>query len=243
MSLIRDSGVVLMRLDYSETSQIVVYFTADHGKVRVIAKGIKRGTKARFAVGMDLLDVGRLVLSGGPDRRGGLSTLTEWKQTRGFPGLREKLNRVHAGEYLAEITSHLMEDWDPHPEVFEALITALGNVAEANDPVVPLVNYQWSLLDAIGLLPRFDGCVMCQRTEPLTYFSSREGGLICRNCEPVLVEKWNVEPETVKSLQQRASDANQTAVFRLLNYHVSHVMGRPSRLAERIAPAKPCGLS
>ena len=44
-----DQAIVLGRLDYSETSQVHVLFAREHGKVRAIAKGIKRGTKKRFA--------------------------------------------------------------------------------------------------------------------------------------------------------------------------------------------------
>ena len=51
MSVFADQAVVLLRYDYSETSQIVALMTRDHGVVRAIAKGIKRGTKTRFATG------------------------------------------------------------------------------------------------------------------------------------------------------------------------------------------------
>jgi DNA repair protein RecO (recombination protein O) len=98
MPLIRDEAVVLGRLDYSETSQVIVVLTRAHGKLRAIAKGIKRGTRARFAVGIDLLDVGTLVASGRSERDGGLATVTEWRQTRSLSGLRERLSRIEAAE-------------------------------------------------------------------------------------------------------------------------------------------------
>ncbi len=61
MALISDRAIVLRRLDYSETSQILALFTREYGQVRVIAKGIKRSTRSRFAVGIDLLEVGQVV--------------------------------------------------------------------------------------------------------------------------------------------------------------------------------------
>src|SRR5215510_10576041 len=99
MPLLRDSAVVLGRLDYSETSQILVLFTREQGKVRAIAKGAKRSTKARFAPGIDLLDIGSVVISVRHERAEGLATLTEWKQTRSLSGLREKLERLSAAQY------------------------------------------------------------------------------------------------------------------------------------------------
>ena len=70
MLVIHDQAVVLMRYDYSETSQVLVLFSRDHGKMRVLATGIKRSTKARFATGADLLEAGHLVGSDLPARRG-----------------------------------------------------------------------------------------------------------------------------------------------------------------------------
>ena len=79
MPLIRDTAVVLGRLDYSETSQVIVLLTREHGKVRAIAKGIKRGTKQRFAAGIDLLEIGSVVLTS--------------KQARTPPGFRRQQPR------------------------------------------------------------------------------------------------------------------------------------------------------
>ncbi|MCH7814056.1 MAG: recombination protein O N-terminal domain-containing protein, partial [Planctomycetes bacterium] len=49
MSFISERAVVLRRVDYSETSQVLVLLTRGHGKVRAIAKGIKRSTRKHFA--------------------------------------------------------------------------------------------------------------------------------------------------------------------------------------------------
>ena len=74
MPLIRDAAVVLGRIDYSESSQILVLFTREHGKVRAIAKGAKRSTKTRFAPGVDLLDIGTVIFSVRHERAEGLAT-------------------------------------------------------------------------------------------------------------------------------------------------------------------------
>ena len=242
MTMIHDDAIVLTRLDYSETSQVIVLLTREHGKVRAIAKGIKRGTKTRFAVGIDLLDVGHVVLSNRHGSSEALAIATEWKQTRSLAGLREKLFRIYAGQYAAEVTSRLTEDWDPHADLYEALLSMLTTLADAPEALAPLVRYQSVLLDSIGSGPRFDGCVLCGRTEDLTHFSSFEGGVVCRHCEPGRVEKWQVSMRTLEIL--RAFQANQGAAtsgslagsFGTLNYHISHLMGREPRLAANLVP-------
>jgi len=245
MPMIRDAAAILGRLDYSETSQILVLFTRDHGKVRAIAKGAKRSTKTRFAPGVDLLDIGTVILSVRSERAEGLATLTEWKQTQSLSGLRESLDRINAAQYAAEITARLTEDWDPHADLFDDFIDTLKCLSESKDVLERVVHFQLTLLDMIGSLPRFDACVVCDRDRELTHFSSFEGGLICRNCEVGRVEKWEIAPQTIELLGSYEASASSSlinhkdaqAAFAVLNYHISHLMGMEPRLAESLVPA------
>ncbi len=245
MPLIRDAAVVLGRLDYSESSQILVLFTQEHGKVRAIAKGAKRSTKTRFSPGIDLLEIGSVMLSIRHERAEGLATLTEWKQTKSLSGLREKLDRLSAAQYAAEITARLTEDWDPHPELFDDLLRTLGALSESLDVLNLVAAFQIALLDKIGSLPRFDACVVCDRETELTHFSSFEGGLICRNCEVGRVEKWEIAPATIAYLNFLASGSgpppsppSAAPAFAVLNYHISHLMGMEPKLADSLVPAR-----
>lgn len=242
MPAIRDDAVVLSRRDYSETSEVIVLLTRDHGKVRAIAKGIRRGTKTRFAAGIDLLEVGQVVLSSRQERTANLATLTEWKQTLSLSGLREKLVRIQGAEYVAEITGHLTEDWDPHVELYDAFISTLVSLSDAADPLGPVVAYQIRLLESIGSIPRFDTCVLCGRDTDLTHFSSLEGGMICRSCEPGQIEKWELSSSTLRALrahrggQPEPASGSLAGAFGVLNYHIAHLMGRKPMLAARLLP-------
>lgn len=267
MSAIADNAVVLTRLDYSETSQVLVFFTREHGKVRAIGKGLRRGTRTRFATGIDLLEVGRLIVSARQERSATLANLTEWKQTLHFAGLRARLPRLHAALYTAEITATLTEDWDPHPCVYDALVYTWSSLAQADAVLTAVVGYQWVLLDEIGSLPRFESCVRCNRTIDLTHFSSFEGGMICRHCEPGQVEKREVSTATGQVLHAipgwaglesgpgvfplaahgtqdgavaRPVDNSNTALvgaFSTLDYHLAHLMGRQPRLTDKLVCA------
>lgn len=247
MSIARDMAVVLGRLDYSETSQVLVLFTREHGKIRAIAKGIKRGTKTRFAVGIDLLDIGSVLFTSRAEQRDRLATITEWKQSLGLSGLRDRLARIQAGQYVAEITAGLSVDGDPHAEVFDGLAGTLRELAEAERVLPAVVRYQVLLLDAIGSLPRFDACVRCESASELTHFSSFEGGLICRNCEAGQVEKRATRAATVATMRALTGDAGGTepiddaglrGPLALLNYHLSHLMGREPAMARALVPKR-----
>jgi DNA repair protein RecO len=217
-------------------------FTRHNSKTRAIAKGIKRGTKTRFAAGIDLPDVGEVVISSRHERPSGLATITEWKQTHALSGLREKLFRIRAAEYAAEITAGLTEDWDRHMELFDALVEALASLAEASGPLAAVVEYQIRLLASIGSQPRFDACALCGRADDLTHFSSLEGGMICRHCEPGQIEKREVSPATLHVCRtgrlQSGTPGSLTGAFSTLNYHIAHLMGREVRLAAQLVSTR-----
>ncbi len=239
MPIISDSAVVLKRLDYSETSQVIVFFTREHGKVRAIAKGVKRSTKTRFAVGIDLLEMGELVVSSRQERSASLATVVEWKQGRSLSGIREKLSRLYAAQYAVEITGKLTEDWDPHVAVFDGLVGTLAELSEADEPLGQTVAYQLALLEGIGLRPRFDECVLCGRSEDLTHFSSMEGGMICRHCEPGHIEKREIASGTLSALRGESEAGSPVGMFGLLNYHIAHLVGREPLLAAKlVSPAR-----
>ncbi len=271
MSLISDQAIVLRRLDYSETSQILALFTRAHGQVRVIAKGIKRGTRSRFAVGIDLLELGDVVWSARTDRPENLAILTEWKQIDAFVGLRERLERLHAAQYAAEITAELTLERDPHPTLFDELKLFLGKLSvlhcqssalstQSSGGLAELCEFQRALLTEIGLMPQGENCIGCRSAitpdeAEGVHFTSHEGGLLCRDCEANYVEKRLVSPGAIRVLSggpvdQRSAISDQHSVldslagevFALLNYHISHLMHKEPRLAKFVLAPSGRGL-
>lgn len=241
MPLLKDLAISLRRLDYSETSQVLVLFTREYGQQRVIAKGIKRSTSRRGAVGIDLLELGHVVFSVRPGREDALATLTEWRQEDGFPHLRTNLLRLYAAEYAAEVTSRLTEVQDPHPRLFDGLLTLLASLAEA-DPMTALVGYLWILLSEIGLRPELTRCVSCGGGvvgDRVVFFSSRQGGAICRDCEPAAIEKRQIAPAVATVLPRPGPVPAPLAMacFDLLEYHLTEIMSRPSPVARLLRQA------
>ena len=230
MPLIRDRAIVLKRLDFRESSQVIAVLTREHGMVRLIAKGSRRSTKKRFNPGIDLLESGELVLSVRHVRQEALANLTEWKQGRAFLGLRDRLERLNAALYAADAVARLTEDWDPHPGLFDALFETLEALSGSDCALRPITAFQRALLNEVGLSPCLDACVGCGGAlgaSPDIYFTSFEGGLICRDCEPARVEKRLVTCR-LENLQTGVypTDADLFGAFDLFDYHLSHLIGR-----------------
>jgi len=226
-----DQAVVLRLTEYSETSQIATLFSAQHGLVRLIAKGARRSTKKQFAAGLDLLELGEVCYLP-PRGDAQLGTLTEWVQRETFTGLRRELLRLHGALYAIELVASLTEDFDPHPELFGALVALLRGLAgpEPAEPLLP--RFQLDLLRAIGYEPNLEQCVDCRReVRPgaLAFFSAQAGGLICRDCEPHHIEKRRLEAGLLG-----AQTADPRAWFELLDYHLTYTAGKRFQTAEPV---------
>jgi len=239
-----DHAIVLRLTDYSETSQIVTLFTAQAGLVRLIAKGSRRGTRTRFAAGLDLLEYGEV--SYAPARgEAGLGTLTEWVQRDAFSGLRAELVRQYGGLYAVELVSKLTEEYDPHRELFDALLELLRRLGAGPrdsssdsdvpaDPATLIVRFQGALLKAIGYTPILGHCMGCGQPRvrgTRAYFSSSAGGLICRDCEMNHVEKRRISPAMLDGGPTAHSAVDW---FLLLDYHLTNVAGRTFKTADRL---------
>jgi DNA repair protein RecO (recombination protein O) len=236
MPLIKDQAVAIRRLDYSETSQVLVFFTLEHGKQRLIAKGIKRGTKARFATGIDLLEYGQVVFSRREEAGGGLGTLTEWRQEDVFSSLRTDLRWIYAAQYAAEAVDQSTEENDAASRLFLALVGLLRELPKVGLPA--LVRFQRVLLEEIGLMPDLTRCVVCGRpwpgkTAPL--FSARQGGLVCRDCEGPVVEKRRIKVATAFAVATgEVNEATAPEAFDLLDYHLTESLGRQLRVSHHV---------
>lgn len=226
MTVQKDQAVVVRLSDYSETSQIVSLFTRDHGLVRLIAKGSRRGTKKHFAPGLDLLEFGEASFAL-PRGDATLGNLTEWFQKDAFSGIRRDLDRLYGAYYALELIARLTEQYDPDPALFATLLQFLQSSADSlGKTAASIVHFQGLLLKAIGYAPVMRRCAHCGNTRiPGTraYFSSAAGGMICRDCENAHPEKIRIAS---RMLDEPASAQDPLEWLDLLNYHLTNVAGR-----------------
>src|SRR6185312_10436194 len=161
MPLVSDRCICLRKTEYSETSQILTLFSRQYGITRVIAKGAHRRTKAgasKFDGGVDLLDVGEAVFS--HDLAKDLPPLTEWSLREGHLELRKSLRGIYLGLYAAELVSRLIEEHDPHPDLFDRMEWMLPELATPRREET-FLSFQLDLLRESGYLADLSRCVSC----------------------------------------------------------------------------------
>lgn len=206
MPRLKDQAICIRHLDWSETSQVVVLLTAEHGKVRGLAKGSKRmspSSVARFSGGLELLTLGQIVAMVRPTTE--LANLTEWDLQQDYHRLRMDLYRQRLGLYGADLCHAMLADEDPHPGAFAAMKRLLDELVEDGaKPQAALLRFQWDLLKDTGYAPELNVDVATgeeiESAKAYT-FDPRAGGLTVRNG----LEDWRVRHATVALLREAAS--------------------------------------
>src|SRR5579862_2718376 len=131
MTLVRDQGVVLRTYRLGEADRIVVLLTERHGKVRAVAKGVRK-TTSKFGARLEPLTQVDLLLWQG---RSDLDIVNQVEVLNAFRAVREDLDRMPRGVALLEVADQLAQERHPDPRLYAMLVGALGALAdERADP-------------------------------------------------------------------------------------------------------------
>jgi DNA repair protein RecO (recombination protein O) len=183
MPLVSTLSIVLSSLRYSESSKIVRLATREYGVQSVIAKGALR-PKSRFGAALQLLSEGQAQLLLKEHRE--LHVLTAFDLKRLHVGLATDLERYASACALAEVMLRFAPP-DPHPESFDVLQHALGQLEAAPSAELDAMGFRvlWQLVCVLGFEPSLDSCVIdgapLAGEGPLP-FSTQDGGALCPAC-------------------------------------------------------------
>lgn len=195
MSLFRDQGVVLRTYRLGEADRIIVLLTEHHGKVRAVAKGVRR-TASKFGARLEPLSHVALLLWQG---RSELDIVNQAEVIDHFRTVREDLDRMARGLSLLEVADQLAQERHADARLYEMLVGALRALADlGRDPALVAPAFFLKTLVLEGAGPVLDGCASCG--EPggeveLVAFDLTEGGALCRRCRrgrPVSTEAFDL---------------------------------------------------
>lgn len=175
MSLYRDHGIVLRTHKLGEADRIVVMFTEGRGKVRAVAKGVRK-TKSRFGARLEPISHVAVLMYEG---RGELDIVNQAEMVDVFTAIRGDLDRVTRAIALAEAVDQLSPEREPNPRRYQMLLGALRTL-EARDAPALVPAFFLKLLDAEGLRPNFTNCGTCGATADLVGIELTTGGVVCR---------------------------------------------------------------
>lgn len=109
MKQIQTTGIILSRTDYGEADRILTILTPDHGKLRLLARGVRK-VKSKLAGGIELFSTSDITFITG---KGEMGTLISTRLIKHYSGIVNDLTRVQLGYDLIKLLNRSTED---HPE-------------------------------------------------------------------------------------------------------------------------------
>lgn len=181
MALYRDEGVVLRTIKLGEADRIVSLLTRGNGKVRAVAKGVRR-PGSRF--GARLEPIGHVAFQCYRGRE--LDVVTQVETIDAFRPLREHYPSLTHSISMLEAADQVAQDREPNPALYRMLVGALRTLVDQPSPIVSAAFF-WKLLALEGFLPALDGCARCGWTPDVELFEFPafdvgEGGVLCPSC-------------------------------------------------------------
>jgi DNA repair protein RecO (recombination protein O) len=175
--LYRDTGVVLRTYKLRESDRIVVIHTAENGKVRAVAKGVRK-TKSRFGARLEPMSHVRLLLYRGRE----LDIVSQAEAVEPLSPMLSSLDRASQGLAAVEAVDQLSLEREPNPQLYRMLVGVLRTIA-TSPSALNIAAFYWKLLASEGMRPELDRCVRCEdATVDLVAFDLNEGGVLCRSC-------------------------------------------------------------
>ena len=174
---------MLRRIDYGESDRILTVLTREHGKVGVIARGVRKAP-GRMAPHTDLFARSAMQIARG---RGELDVLTQAQRTGPVPPATDA-RRVACAGLCAELADRVLEGGHPlEPGIYELVADALAACADpARDPRGAVAWFARRMIDRLGYAPELQVCTSCgsELEEQPAFFSAAGGGLLCPRCAP-----------------------------------------------------------
>jgi DNA repair protein RecO (recombination protein O) len=185
--LYRDDAVVLRTQKLGESDRIITLLTRRHGRLRVVARGVRR-TSSRFGARLEPFGHVDLQIVGNPDDdRKTLHTISQAEGIRLYgKHFLTDYPRYTAASAIAETAERLTPvEREPSRELFQLTLGAFRALAEGEHPATLVLDaYLLRGMALAGWAPALTACAVCGATGPHRAFSVPAGGCVCSGCRP-----------------------------------------------------------
>ncbi|TAF99766.1 MAG: DNA repair protein RecO [Betaproteobacteria bacterium] len=232
---------VLHSYPYKETSLIVDVFTAEQGRIAMVAKGAKRPASNLRGALLSLQPI-EVIYSG----RGEVKTLTQATWLPGQPWVTGKA--LMCGMYMNELLIKLVPREDPHPELFESYAATLLTLANSDEHSAILREFETSLLAELGYGLQLETDIRTDkplladtlyRYDPMAGASEQGAGMLVSGSVLIALSKGRFETPAIAS-------ESRDFVRRIIEFHLerrnlksAEVLRDLHALSERLDASRP----
>lgn len=148
MNQIVTQGIVLTRTNFGEADRIITMLTPDQGKVRLIAKGVRK-IKSKLAGGIELFSVSQITYLPG---KSDIKTMVSSRLQKHYGNIVQDINRTMLGYELLKRTNRATED-ATEPDYFNLLQSTLAALDGGLSTELIELWFDAQLLKLAGYLP------------------------------------------------------------------------------------------
>lgn len=228
-------AVVLRHSDWGEADRLLTLYSREQGKLRAIAKGIRK-IQSRKAGHLEPFTRVIIMLAKGHD----LWIVTQAEATNLYQPIREDLQKMGQAAYVVELLDRFTYEEGQNWQLYKLLTETLERLSSGVDDFIPIKFYEMRLLDLLGYRPLLFECAACgdEITARDQYFSADLGGVLCPKCASRGQSQRKLSVEALRFLRhiqrsgyKEASRAAPPEAVRLemdalQNYYLTYILER-----------------
>lgn len=230
---LRVEGIVLQHSDWGETDRLLTIFSRELGKVRAIAKGVRK-PRSRKAGHLEPFTRVNLLLARGRD----LFILTQADAIDLYPAIKDDLVLMGYAAYTIELLASFTYEQEENQSLYRLVINTLFRLDRGDNPNLVIHYYEIRLLDLVGYRPHLFNCARCESEIQAEdqFFSAAQGGVLCPRCgrrsrdvRPISMDALRYLRHFQRSTYSDASRAHiKPAIFTeiesLMSFYLTHIL-------------------
>jgi DNA repair protein RecO (recombination protein O) len=192
-------AIVLSRFDLGEADRVLTLITPGMGKIKAIAKGVRRTTSR---IGGSLEPFAELNVAMARGRT--FDVVTQVSVGHAWLNLRDSLESAATAWYLAELADRSLEERHAAEPLYALLRRAYELLDAGMDPGRVARWYEMHLLDELGVRPEVDRCVECDRileADGRFRWVPPLGGVLCERCPGPPHDRTGLSLDALKLLK------------------------------------------
>jgi len=212
-------ALIIKKIKLGEADRILTLYTPYLGKIRAVAKGVRR-PRSKLAGHLELLTHSLVSLARGRN----LDTIIGSQTIDGFLPLKSDLQLTSHALYATELVDQFAAEHIENRPLFQLLLETMHRLCLSNSNELVLRYFELHLLNQVGYRPQLQQCVSChQPLEPVTNsFCPSTGGILCPNCSQSLPLTRPVSVNALKVLRLLQSSDYDTVVKLKMGQELYH---------------------
>ena len=172
-------GVIVRQMPLGESDRIITIITSKGGKIRAVAKGVRK-PKSKLSGHIDLLNLVTTSVARGRN----LDIISEAHALETFRTIKENLTSTARALYIAELTDIFTVEGAPSENIYNLFFDTLKILESGTSNKMWIRNFELKLLEISGFMIDFFSCIHCRKPlEPHDHlFTHAGGGVLCPNC-------------------------------------------------------------